>query len=250
MWPPWTSRFCEPRHANTKEHEDRAMRIVIVGAGRAGLEVATHLTRIGHAVTIVDSDESVTRRASQQQGLVALSGDATTAAVLEDADIAQSDVVVAMLRRDADNLAVALLARASGVQRVMVRMRDNAYRPVYAAAGIDRVLSETDLITGSVATAIEHDAIRHAMLLGDGSAIAFEVTVPAGSGAAGRTIMELAAHPRFPSSCVFAALYQADGSVTSPRGSSIVNVGTTVLLVSRADEVGRAVKILTDPAGP
>ena len=91
------------------------MKIVIVGAGRAGLEVAMHLTRIGHAVTIIDSDEAVTRRASEQHGLVALSGDATIAAVLEEADIAQSDVVVAMLRRDADNLAVALLARAAGV---------------------------------------------------------------------------------------------------------------------------------------
>jgi len=117
------------------------MKIVIVGAGRAGLEVATHLTRIGHAVTIIDNDETVTRRASEQHGLVALSGDATIAAVLEEADISKSDVVVAMLRRDADNLAVALLARAAGVERVMVRMRDNAYRPVYAAAGIDRVLS-------------------------------------------------------------------------------------------------------------
>ena len=40
------------------------------------------------------------------------------------------------------------------MKRVMVRMRDNAYRPVYAAAGIDRVLSETELITGAIATAI------------------------------------------------------------------------------------------------
>jgi trk system potassium uptake protein TrkA len=224
------------------------MKIVIVGAGRAGLEVATHLTRIGHAVTIVDSDEAVIRRASQQYGLVALSGDATTAAVLDDAGIAQSDVVVAMLRRDADNLAVALLARAAGVERVMVRMRDNAYRPVYAAAGIDRVLSETDLITGSVATAIEHDAIRHAMLLGDGSAIAFELTVPSGSAATGKTIMELAALPGFPSTCVFAAVYRADGGVEAPRGSTVVQVGTTVLLVARADEVARAVKALTDLA--
>lgn len=224
------------------------MKIVIVGAGRAGLEVATHLTRIGHAVTIVDSDEAVTRRASEQYGLVALSGDATIAAVLEEADISKSDVVVAMLRRDADNLAVALLARAAGVERVMVRMRDNAYRPVYAAAGIDRVLSETDLITGSVATAIEHDAIRHAMLLGDGSAIAFELTIPPGSVAAGKAIVELAALPGFPSSCVFAALYGADGSVEAPRGATVVQSGTTVLLVSRADEVARAVKTLTDPA--
>jgi trk system potassium uptake protein TrkA len=225
------------------------MKIVIVGAGRAGLEVATHLTRIGHAVTIIDHDEAVTRRASEQLGLVAITGDATMAAVLEDADITKSDVVVAMLRRDADNLAVALLARAASVERVMVRMRDNAYRPVYAAAGIDRVLSETDLITGAVATAIEHEAIRHAMLLGDGSAIAFELTIPVKSAAAGTTIMEMAARPDFPPSCVFAALYQVDGSVEAPRGSSVIQVGTTVLLVSRADEVARAVKALTDPQG-
>lgn len=226
------------------------MKIVIVGAGRAGLEVATHLTRIGHAVTIIDSDEAVTRRASAQYGLVALTGDATIAAVLNEADIAQSNVVVAMLRRDADNLAVALLARAAGIERVMVRMRDNAYRSVYNAAGIDRVLSETDLITGSVATAIEHDAIRHAMLLGNGSAIAFELTVPAGSAAAGKAIMELAALPGFPASCVFAALYKADGSIEAPRGSAVVHAGTTVLLVSRAGEVAETVKAMTEPATP
>lgn len=222
------------------------MKIVIVGAGRAGLEVATHLTRIGHAVTIVDNDETVTRRATEQLGLVALSGDATTAEVLEQADITSSDVVVAMLRRDADNLAVALLARSTGVERVMVRMRDNAYRPVYAAAGIDRVLSETDLITGAVATAIEHEAIRHAMLLGDGSAIAFELTISPESAAAGHTIMALAARPGFPSSCVFAAVYQADGRVEAPRGSSVVQAGTTVLLVARRDEVALTVKMLTE----
>jgi len=221
------------------------MRIVIVGAGRAGLEVATHLTRLGHAITIVDNDELVTRRASAQHGLVALHGDATIAAVLEEADVRQAEVVVAMLRRDADNLAVALLARAAGVERVMVRMRDNAYRPVYAAAGIDRVLSETDLITGSVATAIEHDAVRHAMLLGDGAAIAFEITIPEGSAAAGKTIMELAALPGFPATCVFAALYKSDGGVEAPRGATVVGVGSTVLLVSRRDEVAKAVEALT-----
>ena len=129
----------------------------------------------------------------------------------------------------------------------MVRMRDNAYRSVYAAAGIDRVLSETDLITGALATAIEHEAIRHAMLLGDGSAIAFELTIPPHSAAAGKPVMELAARPDFPPSCVFAALSQVDGRVEAPRGSSVVQAGTTVLLVSRVDEVARAVKLLTEP---
>jgi trk system potassium uptake protein TrkA len=221
------------------------MKILIVGAGRAGLEVAIQLSRVGHAVTIVDTDAAVTRRAAEQFGLVALVGDATTAEVLDDAAIGQMDVVVAMLRRDADNLAVSLLARAAGVERVMVRMRDNAYRSVYANAGIDRVLSETDLITGAITTAVEHGAIRRAMLIGDGTAIAFELTVPAGSAGAGRTVMELAARPDFPKSGVFAALYREGGGVESPRGSSVVDAGTTVLLVAQREDVSRAIMALT-----
>ena len=225
------------------------MKILIVGAGRAGLEVAIQLSRIGHAVTIVDTDAGVTRRASEQFGLVGIVGDATTAEVL----VALTQVfivvivVVAMLRRDADNLAVSLLARAAGVDRVMVRMRDNAYRTVYATAGIDRVLSETDLITGAITTAVEHDAIRHAMLIGDGAAIAFELTIPAGSVAAGRTVMELVARPEFPKSGVFAALYRERGGVEAPRGSSVVDAGTTVLLVAQRVDVPAAIMALTSP---
>jgi len=224
------------------------MKILIVGAGRAGLEVAIQLSRIGHAVTIVDTDAAVTRRAAEQYGLVAIAGDATTAEVLDDAAIGRMDIVVAMLRRDADNLAVSLLARAAGVERVMVRMRDNAYRSVYINAGIDRVLSETDLITGAISTAVEHDAIRHAMLIGDGAAIAFELTIPAGSVGAGRTVMELAARPDFPKSVVFAALYREGGGVEGPRGSSVIDAGTTVLLVAQRAEVSDAITALTAPA--
>jgi len=226
------------------------MRILIVGAGRAGLEVAVQVSRTGHAVTVVDTDADVVRRASEQFGLVTLAGDATTAEVLDDAAIGQKDIVVAMLRRDADNLAVALLARAAGVDRVMVRMRDSAYRPIYANAGIDRVLSETDLITGAITMAVEHEEIRNAMLIGGGAAIAFEVTVPAGSVGAGRSVMELAARPDFPKSGVFAALYREGGGVEAPRGSSVVDAGTTVLLVAQRDEVGRAITALTAPDAP
>jgi trk system potassium uptake protein TrkA len=225
------------------------MKILIVGAGRAGLEVAIQLARIGHAVTIVDTDATVARRAAEQYGLVTIVGDATTAEVLDDAGIGGTEILLAMLRRDADNLAVSLLARAAGVERVMVRMRDNAYRSVYLRAGIDRVLSETDLITGAITTAVEHDAIRHAMLIGDGAAIAFELTIPAGSVGAGRTVMELAARPEFPRSGVFAALYREGGGVEAPRGSSIVDAGTTVLLVASREDVSRAITALTSPAG-
>jgi Trk K+ transport system NAD-binding subunit len=86
------------------------------------------------------------------------------------------------------------------------------------------------------------------MLIGDGSAIAFELTIPAGSVGAGRTVMELAARPDFPPSGVFAALYREGGGVEAPRGSSVVDPGTTVLLVAQREDVRRAITALTAPA--
>ena len=90
--------------------------------------------------------EAVARRAFEQHGLVSLAGDATSARLLRGADVSRADVVVFMLGRDADNLAVALLAQATGAKRVMVRMRDTEYRSVYLAAGVHRILSETDVL--------------------------------------------------------------------------------------------------------
>ncbi len=220
------------------------MRVLIAGAGRSGLEVAAHLTKSGHEVTVVDRDPAVNERAKERHGLVTMTGDATDASVLDEAEVSRAEVVVAMLSRDADNLAVALLARAAGVRRVMVRMRDSAYRPVYLGAEIDRLLSETDLIIGALATAIEHEAVRHAMLLGNGDSVAFELAIPASSKLAGKTVSEIAASPQFPESCVFAGLYRPDGAIEGPRGNSIVRGGMIVLLVARRDELARTIDFM------
>lgn len=223
------------------------MQIFIAGAGHAGLSVAVHLRRLGHDVTIVDRDEATARRAFEQHGLVALAGDATSAALLAEAEVARADVVVAMLRRDADNLAVALLARAAGARRVMVRMRDTAYRDVYLAAGVGRILSETEVFIGALAPGIEHEAVRNAMVLGAGESIAFELAIPGDAAVTGRAVCDLAADADFPRSCVFAGMSLPTGGIEAPRGASVVAGGMTVLLVVRRAELGAAVDFFMRP---
>jgi trk system potassium uptake protein len=206
------------------------MRTLIAGAGRAGLAVANHLREAGHDVTIIDRDGSAAERAFDGHGLVAIVGDATEASVLHDSRVAEADVVVALLRRDSENLAVAMLARAAGARRVMVRMRDPAYRVVYEQAGVDRILSETDVFIGALASAIEHHAVRHAMLLGE--AMAFELAIQRGARVVGKTVAEIASDEGFPHSCVIAGMFEPSGRVLAPRGSSRVTAGMTVLLVA------------------
>ncbi len=217
------------------------MRVLLAGAGRLALNVACHLRGVGHDVTIVDTDPQRARTAFEKHGLVALVGDATEANTLKDAELDRADIVVAMLPRDADNLAVAVQARTTGVKRVLVRMRDPSYLKFFQRVGVERILSETDVVISAFATAIEHDAVRHAMPLGAGHSIAFEMEVPTGAVVEGQTIMDVAAHPEFPPTCVFAGMYLPDGTVEAPRGSSVLVGGQSVLLVTRREDLARVV---------
>lgn len=216
------------------------MRIVIAGAGRGGLSLAIHLQDAGHAVVVLDRDGLVSQRASENHGMVALVGDATDAALLRQADPVRADVVVAMLHRDADNLAVALLARSLGAKRVMVRMRDPEYRTVYAAAGVDKVLSETEVLVGALATAIEHAAVRHSMVIGAGDSIAVELEIPDDAWVLDRSVSDVAAHEEFPRSCVIAGM-AVGGSVQAPRGGTMFERKMLVLIVAARADLSAAI---------
>jgi trk system potassium uptake protein len=207
------------------------MRIVIAGAGRGGLSLAVFLQQIGHTVTIVDKDPLVAQRAFEEHGITSLTGDATDMGTLKQTDPARADVLLAILHRDADNLAVALLARANGAKRVMVRMRDPEYRTVYEGAGVHQIMSETEVLVGALATAIQYDAVRHSMVLGSGEAIAVELVIPEGAAVVGRTVRDAATDASFPRSCVIAGM-ALGGAVQAPRGASLLEARMEILVVT------------------
>jgi len=223
------------------------MKIIIAGGGRAGLSVAAHLLNAGHSITLIDKDTVVAKVAFETHGIVSLAGDATDPRLLTEAEVGEADVVVAMLPRDADNLAVAALSKTAGAKRIMVRVKEESYRVIYANSGVDRILSETDVFIGALATAIEHENVRTSMFLGNGEAVAFELTLPPGSHAAGRTVSSLATSEGFPTSCVFAGIYDADWQVHAPRGGSVVEAGATILLVARRAEISTVIDFFMRP---
>lgn len=223
------------------------MRIVIAGAGRGGLSLAIHLQQLGHSVAIIERDSSIARRAEEEHGIVAFAGDASDSSVLRQADPTRADAVLAMLNRDADNLAVALLARSLGARRVIVRMRDPDYRTVYEEAGIKQILSETEVLIGALATAIEYEAVRHSMALGSGEAVAVELRIPAGAWVVGRAVSEVAAHADFPRTCVIAGMTH-EGTVSAPRGATVVESGMQLLVVSARGDLPKTIDFFLRPS--
>jgi trk/ktr system potassium uptake protein len=101
------------------------MKVLIVGAGRLGTQIAQVLTATGEEVTLIDIDDD---RIAELQGHISarlVAGDACEPTVLEDAGALTTDLLVAATGDDEDNLVISLLAkRQFAVPRVAARIND------------------------------------------------------------------------------------------------------------------------------
>ncbi len=114
--------------------------IVIVGCGRLGSHLANHLSRAGHGVVVIDTDEQAFGNLSSEYSGFRIEGDATEFAVLKQAKVDKADLVLATTRRDNINLLVAQVARtAFGVPRVLARVFEPRREAVYRCLGVETI---------------------------------------------------------------------------------------------------------------
>ena len=126
------------------------MKIVIVGCGRVGAELATNYDAAGHDVVIVDlSTQAFDRLPSSFRGS-AVRGDGTDEDVLERSGARDADVFIAMTEGDNRNVMAAQLAHeALDVRRVIAKINDPVRAEAYADLGI-ATLCRTNLMSDAI----------------------------------------------------------------------------------------------------
>jgi trk system potassium uptake protein TrkA len=114
------------------------MKVVIMGCGRVGAQLATLLDTDGHAVTILDVDAYSFRRLAPTFGGTALIGNGVDEAALRRAGIEEADVFVALTQGDNRNVMAAQIAKhIFNVPRVICRIYDPLRQELYDTLGIE-----------------------------------------------------------------------------------------------------------------
>lgn len=222
------------------------MYMVVAGAGMVGGELARTLMEAKHDVVIIDQNKEVCDKLYAETGVVAIHGSAARVETLNEANTGKADVVVAATGSDADNLVCAILAKSLGVPQIIVRMRNPAYERAYQLAGVTSVVRVTDLMVNQMIMEIEQPMVRRIMTIGGGRADIFMVIIPQGANVAGKRVENIARHPNFPSQCVFIAVYNQEAEEFSiPRGEQVIREGDEVFLISTAEDIKKAVEVLT-----
>lgn len=114
--------------------------IVIIGCGRLGSILSNQLSRVGHSVVVIDTDEATFDDLSPDFSGFRVVGDATQIAVLKEAKLKDADVLFAATHEDNVNLMVAQVARkVFNVQHVLARVFDPRREQVYDQLGIETI---------------------------------------------------------------------------------------------------------------
>ena len=122
------------------------MKVMIVGCGRVGADLADRLARNGHRVTILDTSTQAFGRLSADFAGTAIRGDGTDEDVLRRAGLAGADLFVALSEGDNRNVLMAQLARETfAVPTVIAKVNDPVRAEAYRSVGLATLCRTTIL---------------------------------------------------------------------------------------------------------
>ena len=218
------------------------MYVVVAGGGKTGSYLAEMLLKQAHVVRVVEQRaEVINRLYLELPAECIVVGDGSSPRVLEQAGIAQAQVVAAVTGEDETNLVVAMLARFEfHVPRVIARVNHPRNAWVFTPAmGIDVALDESQLMAHLIAEEMSLGDMITLLKLRKGQYSLVEEKVHPTAQAAGRAIREL----NLPAECVLAAVIRK-GTLIIPHGDVVLQAADEILAVVHADQIAALAALL------
>ncbi len=103
------------------------MEIVVVGDGKVGGTIANQLSLEGHNVIVIDNNGAVLANSGNTMDIFCIEGNGATAAVLKEAGIQHTDVLIAATSADEVNMLCCLLGKKLGAKHTIARVRNPEY---------------------------------------------------------------------------------------------------------------------------
>lgn len=165
------------------------MRVIIVGCGRVGSELANALSAERHEVVIIDRSPLSFGRLSRDFSGRMLMGVGFDREILQKADIEGADALAATTDSDNVNIVVAVTAKETfKVPHVVARIYDPQAAEIYRREGIPTV-TPTLMAANTMKTMISHPRLAKLATCGSGEVEFITIQVP--KGLAGRTVQDL-----------------------------------------------------------
>ncbi len=215
------------------------MHVVIMGAGRVGLSLASFLISDGQDVTIIESDHNLCSNAVNELDALVISGNGTETRILEEASIFDADVFVAATGNDEANLLACILVKTYNVNKIIARVSDPAHEEAFKKVGIDFVVSPELTAASYLEKLIIRPKIADLVIIGKGNAELLDITVT------NKKIFNKKTSDLSPTKDYIISAIHEDNDIIIPDDNTILKEGTKISILVKRDAIKQVEDMFT-----
>ena len=222
------------------------MKILILGAGQVGSTVAESLVGEANDITVVDTDSEKLHQLQDRLDLRTLTGNAAHPSVLEQAGIADTDMLLAVTQSDEVNLVACKLAASlynTPTRIARIRSADYLNRAeVFSADNfcVDFSICPEQILTDYIVKLIEFPEALQVLEFADGKASLVAVRAFTGGPLVGKPLSFLRTHMPQVETRV-AAIFRKDRPLI-PEGSTVIEDGDEIFFIAATANIRRVLK--------
>ena len=193
--------------------------VMIFGGGKVGYYIARQLLQAKINVTIIEQNrERCIYLTEQLDRALVIHGDGTDINLLEEENLSRMDAFIGATDFDEQNLLMTLMAKQSGVNKVIAKVSRPNYVQIIDKLGIDVALNPVYITASDILKFIRGGKVVSVSLLLGGQAEVTEVIIEKDLNIVGKKIYEL----NLPKGIIIGAVVHK-GKVLIPNGNTIID---------------------------
>ncbi len=171
------------------------MKIIIAGAGDVGYHLAKLLVLEDHETTIIDLHETKLAQLAKQLDVVTIKGNATSFSILEEANIANTDLFIAVTESEEANISTCIIAKHLGAKKTIARIQNTEFlvrkdKLDLFDLGIDQIISPESLAGQEIKRLLREIALTDSFDFDGGKLSLIGLPINEKSPLCGKTLLE------------------------------------------------------------
>ncbi|MGD8866881.1 MAG: NAD-binding protein, partial [Gemmatimonadales bacterium] len=216
------------------------MRVLIVGAGAVGFQLAEHLSEEGHDIVLIDQDPERVAWAQDQLDIMTVAGNGASLTVLEAAGIAKTDLLVAVTNVDEVNLVACLSASQHNIPVKVARVSnpdyfEDAVRLTTARRGVDVMINPELECAREAFQLLQSEAATELAFFAGGRVQLMGLRVHPEAPIVGKSLAEVATE--VPDRRFLTAAIAREGQTIVPRGDNRFEANDQVYIIGESQQM-------------
>jgi trk system potassium uptake protein TrkA len=173
------------------------MKIIIAGAGEVGFHLAKLLSFESQDITLIDCKKESLSYADNHLDIRVIKGDATSLAVLKDANVGATSLLIAVTSSETTNITVCVLAKQLGVKKTIARISNTEFirhkeEMQFSKLGIDELISPEALAASEIESLLNESAFNERFEFEGGMLTMLGLNLSRNASFVGKTVKEAA----------------------------------------------------------